>query len=78
MKKLISIICALCLLAGYPTDCASEVIEVFADPEYSMVEKEIANSVVTEQLENMYDCLWHGENPYGKHHSCNPYYGSAE
>jgi len=78
MKKLISIICALCLLSGYPTDCVYEVMEVFADPEYSMMQKEIAISVVTEQLEDLYYCLRNGENPYDKHHSCNPYYGEDE
>ena len=75
MKKLISIICALCLLSGYPTECVPKVIEIFADPEYSVQEKEIAISVVTEQLEGLYECLVNGENPYAKHHICNQYYG---
>ena len=66
MKKLISIICALCLLSGYPTESVFEVIEVFADSEYSVQEKEIAISVVTKQLEDLYECLVNGENPYDK------------
>ncbi len=72
MKKLIGIITALCLLSGFSTDCISDVVEVFADPAYTVQQKETAIEVVTEQLEDLYNCLLNGENPYSSDRNCNP------
>ena len=72
MKKLIAVLSALCLLTGFSTDCIPEVVEIFSDPAYSVAEKRIAIEVVTEQLEDLYNCLANGENPYAQGRNCNP------
>ncbi len=74
MKKLIAIIIALCAISGYPMDVVSEVVSIFAECDATAYEKVVAIEVVTEDLENLYDCLVNDINPYDKYHSCNPSY----
>lgn len=74
MKKLIAIIIALCAISGYPMDVVSEVVSIFAECDATAYEKAVAIEVVTEDLENLYDCLVNDINPYEKYHSCNPSY----
>lgn len=73
MKRLIAILGALCMLSGFPKDCVYEVVDVFSNLEYSAYEKAVAIEVVSKQLEDLYDCLANGENPYAKNRNCNVY-----
>ena len=66
MKKLIAIIASLCALTGFSTGVISEVVEVFVESNESIYVKEKAAEVVAEDLEELYDCLVNGENPYSR------------
>lgn len=71
MKKMITILIALCMLTGYPTECVAEVIGVFEDSQLSTTEKSIAIDVITEKLETLYENLSNDINPYGLNRNCN-------
>ena len=73
MKKLVTILIALCMLTGYSTECVADVIDVFTDNQLSSTEKTIAIDVMTEKLEILYENLSNDINPYGLNRNCNCY-----